>query len=211
VTRKSSSLPAARQPLQARAVETRHHILTTAMTMLTCEGYSAITSRALADRAKVSVGSIYDHFGSIDAIWIALIETRGHATLAILDTVFSDDAMSRPFDELFREYDARMREARLWSQGWYDLMRITDLSDKVQATLSYFLSQHASRYVNICRAYGATMGDAELQMISDYMVQIDASNFALQRNASSAERAFYGDLTHKILLTLGQISGANIF
>lgn len=90
-------------------------------------------------------------------------------------------------------------------------MRITDLSDRVHATLSFFLRQHASRYVNICKAYGATLPDNELQILSDYMVHIEGVSFSLQRTATSSERAFYGGLTHKILLTLGQISGARIY
>jgi AcrR family transcriptional regulator len=61
-----------RQPRQARSQERVNQILDVAEQMFITDGYSATTTNAIATRAKVPIGSLYQFFPDKDAILQAL-------------------------------------------------------------------------------------------------------------------------------------------
>jgi AcrR family transcriptional regulator len=63
-------------PRQARAVVTRTAILEAAAHILASGGLAAFNTNAVAARAGVSIGSLYQYFPNKDALMAALIETR---------------------------------------------------------------------------------------------------------------------------------------
>ena len=60
-------------PRQARSKATVHAILEAAARILETQGADAVTTNAVADRAGVSVGSLYQYFPSKEAIFAELI------------------------------------------------------------------------------------------------------------------------------------------
>ncbi|WP_339692938.1 helix-turn-helix domain-containing protein [Celeribacter baekdonensis] len=60
-------------PRQARSKATVHAILEAAARILETQGVDAVTTNAVADRAGVSVGSLYQYFPSKEAIFAELI------------------------------------------------------------------------------------------------------------------------------------------
>lgn len=62
-----------KQPKQARARATRDAVVTAAAQLLAQVGYARATTNAIAHRAGVSIGSLYEYFPNKDAIVSALI------------------------------------------------------------------------------------------------------------------------------------------
>lgn len=62
-----------RKPRQVRAELTRERILTAAAHVFSEHGYAAGTTNRIAERARISIGSLYQYFPNKDAILAALL------------------------------------------------------------------------------------------------------------------------------------------
>ncbi|GGM06941.1 TetR family transcriptional regulator [Streptomyces fumigatiscleroticus] len=62
-----------RKPRQVRAELTRERILTAAAHVFTEHGYAAGTTNRIAERARISIGSLYQYFPNKDAILAELM------------------------------------------------------------------------------------------------------------------------------------------
>lgn len=62
-----------KQPRQIRAELTRQRILTAAAHVFTEHGYAAGTTNRIAERARISIGSLYQYFPNKDAILVELL------------------------------------------------------------------------------------------------------------------------------------------
>ena len=72
--RETPSLEARKQPAQRRSANTVEAILEAAARILETEGLAACSTNAVAQRAGVSIGSLYQYFPNRDALTVALIE-----------------------------------------------------------------------------------------------------------------------------------------
>jgi AcrR family transcriptional regulator len=68
------SLKPRKQPCQARSSETVNIILEAAARILETRGFAGYTTNAVAERAGVSIGSLYQYFPNKDALTAALID-----------------------------------------------------------------------------------------------------------------------------------------
>ena len=64
-----------KKPLQSRSRATVQAVLSAAAHILEVRGLSGFNTNAVAERAGVSIGSLYQYFPSKDAILVALMET----------------------------------------------------------------------------------------------------------------------------------------
>lgn len=69
-------------PVQARSAHTVEAVLEAAARILETHGLAACTTNAIAERAGVSVGSLYQYFPNRDALTVALIERETAQLLA---------------------------------------------------------------------------------------------------------------------------------
>jgi len=69
-----SPIPSRRRPSQARAQVTREAILDATLQVLLRDGYAALTTTRVADRAGVSVGSLYQYFADKRELTLALVD-----------------------------------------------------------------------------------------------------------------------------------------
>jgi AcrR family transcriptional regulator len=116
-------------PRQQRAVETRARILGAAAEVFAENGYSAGTTNRIAERAGMSVGSLYQYFPNKDAILVELVEAHiaeGADVLApILDRALQGDLT---VEQLVREVvhafvELHVRERRLHQVLWEESPR----------------------------------------------------------------------------------------
>lgn len=70
------SLNPRKAPRQARALATHDAILEAAAQIIGAGGLSAFNTNAVAERAGVSIGSLYQYFGNKDALMVALIHRQ---------------------------------------------------------------------------------------------------------------------------------------
>ena len=69
-------------PRQARAQATHDAILEAATQIISVGGLAAFNTNAVAERAGVSIGSLYQYFGNKDALMVALIHRQQQRQLA---------------------------------------------------------------------------------------------------------------------------------
>jgi len=86
---KRDRLQPRKQPAQARAEATVSAILDSAARILETGGLPALTTNAVAERAGVSIGSLYQYFPNKDALTAALIHRE---TAVLLDEVHAASA-----------------------------------------------------------------------------------------------------------------------
>lgn len=73
-----------KQAVQERSRETVEVILTAAAQVFARDGFAAATTERIAERAGVSVGSIYQYWPNKNALAVALIERHGETSLALV-------------------------------------------------------------------------------------------------------------------------------
>lgn len=103
-----------RQPKQARSQERVHHILDVAEQLFIELGYEQVTTRAIAARAEVAVGSLYQFFPDKAAIIRALANryfeqeyrmfVQLHAELAEVEIATYIDRMIDAFEQFANEH-----------------------------------------------------------------------------------------------------------
>ncbi|MGF6772392.1 AcrR family transcriptional regulator [Paraburkholderia sp. GAS199] len=81
----SHRLKPRKQPLQRRSANTVESVLEAAARILETHGVDAYTTNAVAQRAGVSIGSLYQYFPNRDALTVALIERESAQLLADIE------------------------------------------------------------------------------------------------------------------------------
>ena len=74
--------PKRRIPRQARAAETVSLVLEAAAQILEAQGLAGFTTNAVAERAGVSIGTLYQYFADKNAVLLALARQQTEATVA---------------------------------------------------------------------------------------------------------------------------------
>lgn len=88
---KRARLKPRKLPAQARSAETVKAILEAAARILETKGFDGYTTNAVADRAGVSIGSLYQYFPNKDAITKALIQRETSTLLAEIKALDESD------------------------------------------------------------------------------------------------------------------------
>lgn len=89
-----------KQPKQERAAETRQRILDAAAHVFAEHGYAAGTTNRIAERAGVSIGSLYQYFPNKDAVLRALMDAHVDAGARLLGERLSGGLPQRLDDTL---------------------------------------------------------------------------------------------------------------
>ena len=88
--RRSSSISSRKQPQQARSSELVAAILDAAVQVLTKEGAQRFTTARVAERAGVSVGSLYQYFPNKASILFRLQSDEWRQNSSLLRTILAD-------------------------------------------------------------------------------------------------------------------------
>ena len=105
--RSSPRISSRKQPKQARSAELVAAILEAAVQVLAKEGAARFTTARVADKAGVSVGSVYQYFPNQAAILFRLQSDEWRQTTDLLRTILEDSA--RPPLERLRALDRAAR------------------------------------------------------------------------------------------------------
>lgn len=85
-----------RRPQQVRSQQRVDLILDTAADLIAEVGYEAVTTNAIAERAGISIGSLYRYFPDKDAILRALAKRHREQVRAVFDKALSEDIAYLP-------------------------------------------------------------------------------------------------------------------
>jgi AcrR family transcriptional regulator len=96
IARRQEQLRPRKRPLQARAQRTVEVVLKAAAQVFVRRGYAGATTNHIAERAGVSIGSLYEYFPSKDAILVALMEAHVREGEAVLGRAAAEVAGASP-------------------------------------------------------------------------------------------------------------------
>ncbi|MBL8305381.1 MAG: TetR/AcrR family transcriptional regulator [Rubrivivax sp.] len=122
--------PSRRAPVQGRALQTVDAILQATAQVLVKDGEAALTTNRIAERAGVSVGTLYQYFPDKQAVFRALLDAERQHAVATLDawlvevtqrrlgvSAAAEGIVSRAFEAFAGRTPARRKLARfLWRQ-----------------------------------------------------------------------------------------------
>lgn len=97
--RRTTGISLKKQPQQARSAELVSAILDAAVQVLAKEGAQRFTTARVAEKAGVSVGSLYQYFPNKAAILFRLQSDEWRQTTEMLRTILQDNSKS-PFERL---------------------------------------------------------------------------------------------------------------
>jgi AcrR family transcriptional regulator len=103
MTSEQRRLQPRKQPRQHRAELTRQRILTAAAHVFTEHGYAAGTTNRIAERARISIGSLYQYYPNKDAILAELLTRHLDAGLAGISLRALEDP-PEPLEEIVRGF-----------------------------------------------------------------------------------------------------------
>lgn len=125
-----------KQPRQVRAELTRQRILTAAAHVFGEHGYAAGTTNRIAERAGISIGSLYQYFPNKDAILAELLVRHLDDGMAIAERV-QRELLPGPIDETFRVFvrgaiESHLGEPRLLRMLREQAPQTNELLEKVE-------------------------------------------------------------------------------
>jgi AcrR family transcriptional regulator len=85
-----------KRPLQHRSRASVDAVLEAAAQVLERDGYEATTTDAVAERAGVSIGTLYQYFPNKDALLVALTERHAVAAQAVLEPLLREVVDATP-------------------------------------------------------------------------------------------------------------------
>jgi len=108
------SLKPRKTPSQGRSVETVNVILEATARILEERGLVGYTTNAVAERAGVSIGSLYQYFPGKDALTIALIEQESNVLLTEIGAATAERVFRTALNRMIRvAVEHQMRRPRL--------------------------------------------------------------------------------------------------
>jgi AcrR family transcriptional regulator len=114
MTRRRKSLHPRKKPRQARAADTVAAVLEAAARILETKGFAGYNTNAVAARAGVSVGSLYQYFPHKDALTAALVERETAQLLTDLAAIPGDTDFASGVRRVIRAaIDHQMRRPAL--------------------------------------------------------------------------------------------------
>ena len=146
-----------KKPMQARSQATYDAILDAAAQVLTSEGYVGSSTNKIAERAGVSVGSLYEYFPTKEAVFTALIESLDRSNITSVIDNFEDMGFLSPKEFLTAVLKSRI-DAALAYPELESLLRaeipaslFKDQSDKLFDDFSAGMKLFAASNPNLIR------------------------------------------------------------
>lgn len=91
-----------KHPVQSRAQATVEAVLVAAGSVFSREGYAAGTTNRIAEKAGVSIGTLYQYFPNKDALVVALVERHTREANALIERLMRDPG--GPVGAMVRRY-----------------------------------------------------------------------------------------------------------
>lgn len=133
-------------PQQPRSQQRVDLILDTAAMLFTEVGYKNATTNAIAERAGISIGSLYRYFPDKDAILRTLADRYRREMLTLFDQVFTIDVIYLPLPVLLDRLIDPFLEKHLARPVYAQILLGADVSPEIAAA-AYELEQESTRRI----------------------------------------------------------------
>jgi AcrR family transcriptional regulator len=194
----TAALAPRKKPLQARATATVQAILQAAAHILETHGLAACSTNAVALKAGVSIGSLYQYFPSRDAITRALILEQTAALLEAVDAIDTSQGGHAALQELVNVAIAQQLNRP-------SLAKILDVEEQ-RLPIASDLNGYATRLHAAMRGYlaqpdmppGAQQPEVAVDLLAIIRGMVDAAGARGEREGGAlrhrVQRAVFGYL-----------------
>jgi AcrR family transcriptional regulator len=158
--------PMRRMPQQSRGQQRIDLILDTAAELFAEIGYEATTTNAIADRAGISIGSLYRYFPDKDAILCALANRYYEQVHALYGEVFAGDLASMSLPALIDQLLDPFLSLYTTYPVYCHLLLGADVSTDIAAASSAMEQEIIERTADIIRRVAPGLGAQRARLVA---------------------------------------------
>jgi AcrR family transcriptional regulator len=160
---KGSSRP---DPRQSRSRDRVERLLEAASEVIAQTSYESATTNAIAERAGVSIGSLYRYFPDKQAILRALEERRRAQVRALYDRAFNEDIVYLPLPVLIDRLVDPFLDLHLKSPAWAHLFLASEACSDVAAATSCSENEVIERLSAVFRRVFPKLGQDHSRLVA---------------------------------------------
>jgi AcrR family transcriptional regulator len=185
-----------RMPQQARSQQRVNLILDTAADLFAEVGYEPATTNSIAERAGISIGSLYRYFSDKDAILRALAKRHQEQVHGIFDQVFSGDLIYLPLDVLLDRLIDPFVELHTACPAYKQILLGSDVSADIAAANEELDREIVRRMAEVLQLTAPGVDSERARLIATICkAQVKA---LLSLVASSDDREFRSQVTAEV-------------
>lgn len=154
------------RPQQARSQERVDLILDTAAEFIAEVGYEAVTTNAIAERAGISIGSLYRYFPDKDAILRGLSVRHLEQVREIYDGVFTEDVAHLPLGEIIDRIVDPFVELHVACPAFKQILLGSDISADIAAASEEVYVEIDERMVSFFRRAAPNLDEQRARLIA---------------------------------------------
>jgi AcrR family transcriptional regulator len=155
-----------RTPQQVRSQERVNLILDTAADLFAEVGYEPATTNSIAERAGISIGSLYRYFSDKDAILRALAKRHREQVRGIFDRVFAGDLIYLPLDVLLDRLIDPFVELHIACPAYKQILLGSDASADIAAANEELDQEIVQRIAEILRLTVPALGAERAHLVA---------------------------------------------
>lgn len=188
--------PMRRLPQQARSQQRVDLILDTAADLFAEVGYESMTTNGIAERAGISIGSLYRYFSGKDAILRALAKRYQEQVRGIFDQVFMGDLVYLPLDVLLDRLVDPFVELHTACPAYKQILLGSDVSTDIAAANEELDREIVQRMAEVLRLAAPNVDAERARLVATVCkAQVKA---LLSLVASSQDREFQSQVTAEV-------------
>ena len=207
-TRRQTTEITRRIPRQARATETTAAILEGAAQILEANGLAAFTTNAVAERAGVSIGTLYQYFADKNAILVALAKQQVELGLADIARALSGEIDPTPAGRVRAMVRAAIHAFRGRQRARKAVMEVVLTQGRygeLMMPIVAFIAQHGAHVGMTPQAVFATMTPLQLFVMSRAVIGVLRAA-VLEDQPFFKSRPFEDELVRLVLAYLGSVT-----
>ena len=190
----ATQLTSRRKPLQSRSQKKVEKILkATRALLLASEGSASanLTTHKIAKKAGVAVGSLYQYFPNLEAVFYEIYEEYAAQARAVLSEFDSAKYLSKPRDEFF---DLLIEALTPNTNEDRDIIQAIRTEARVYSELAALEHRQAEFFAGklavFCAYYGSGWPEAKLERLGLFVYYVDWGTWMYRDHAeASAEEA----------------------
>ena len=197
-----------RIPRQVRAAETAAAILEGAAQILEANGLAGFTTNAVAERAGVSIGTLYQYFADKNAILLALAKQQVELGLAEIGRALSGEIDPTPAGRVRAMVRAAVHAFRGRQRARKAVMEAVltqGLHAELMVPVVTFIAQHGARVGATPQPVFATLTALQVFVMSRAMIGVLRAA-VLEEQPFFKSRPFEDELVRLVLAYLGSIT-----
>ena len=200
-----------RIPQQTRSQQRVDMILDAAADLFAEVGYESATTNAIAARAEISIGSLYQYFPDKDAILRALADRYLEQLRMLYDEVFTADVVYLPLPVLVDRLVDSFTDFHLACPGCKYILLGSDVSADIAAASAEMEQETIERFKGILQLKASDIDDNQARLLAMVCKAVVKAMFPLLETAADqdSQAQVRAELKRLLLAYLRPIMGGD--